>query len=110
MNNKLIDRIESNNQKGLFYNTACLKVTAGNDFYAVYNEMLAFVKQTIKEKGCIEFFAAPSNLETGEIMLWEVWESEANMQNHMNEDHTKNILSKNLVEFQWGNSADMSGK
>lgn len=110
MNDKLINRIENNNQKGLFYNTACLKVTAGNDFNAVYAELLQFVKQTTKENGCIEFFAAPSNLEEGEIMLWEVWEKEANMQNHMNEEHTKNILAKNLIELKWSNSANMAAK
>lgn len=110
MSNKLVERIGATNQTGLFYNTACLKVTSGNDFDLVYGELLAFVKETIKEKGCIEFFAAPSNIEEKEIMLWEVWENEENMQSHMSEPHTQKILAKNLVELKWSQSADLSKK
>ena len=101
MSNTLVERIEATHQTDLFYNTACLKVTSGNDFVSVYNELLAFAKETIKEKGCIEFFAAPSNIEEKEIMLWEVWENEENMQNHMSEPHPQKILAKNLVELKW---------
>lgn len=39
-------------------------------------------------------------------MLWEVWENEEAMNNHMQEEHTTNILSKNLIELQWSRSVD----
>lgn len=110
MNNELVNRIENGNLQGLFYNTACLKVNPGNDFNTVYQEFLQFAKQTVVENGCIEFFTAPGDLTEGEIMLWEVWENEASMNNHMDEPHTKDLLAKNLITFQWAKSADLSVK
>lgn len=104
MENNLINEIENNNLKNLYYNTGCLKVTDGNNYIEVYNEILQFVKQTVKESGCIEFFAAPGNLESKEIILWEVWENEEALQNHMNEKYTKELLSKNLIELKWNTS------
>lgn len=104
MNDKLINRIEKKGQKKLYYNTACLIVTQGNEFNKVYGELLDFVKCTIKEEGCIEFFAAPSSIDKKEIMLWEVWENEEYLQIHMNAEHTKNILGKNLVQLKWSES------
>ena len=35
MSNTLVERIEATHQTDLFYNTACLKVTSGNDFVSV---------------------------------------------------------------------------
>lgn len=104
MKNNLIDKIVTNNLKNLYYNTACLKVTDGNNYIEVYNEVLEFVKQTVKESGCIEFFAVPGNLELKEILLWEIWKNEEALQDHMNEKYTKELLSKNLIELKWNTS------
>ncbi len=104
MNNKLVNRMENLPQDSYFYNTACLKITDGNSFAQVYAELTAFVKETVNEDGCIEFFAAPASVDQGEIMLWEVWEKEADMQKHMEQGHTQNLLAKNLLTLLWSKS------
>ncbi|MGL4382170.1 MAG: putative quinol monooxygenase [Bacilli bacterium] len=101
MNSKLIDRVASLNAKELYYNTASLQVTKDNDYSDVYNKFLGFVSETIKEDGCIEFFVAPSNLEKNEVMLWEVWKSEKDYQDHLEAQHTKEFLELGLVELLW---------
>lgn len=65
----LINRIGEKELKELFYCTACIKVTEGNDYSFVYEEILKFVQQTILEEGCVEFFVVPGNSEAGEFIL-----------------------------------------
>lgn len=107
MNNNLINSIGSNNLNKKYYNTACLRVTDGNEFTSVYKELIGFVKATITEEGCIEFFVAPSSIENKEFMLWEIWEDSKYLDSHMQASHTQTILSKNLVSLLWSHSADM---
>lgn len=100
-NGKLINRIDRNKVDSLVYNTACLKVTDGNDFNTVYQQLLDFVSETVKEKDCIEFFVSPSNVEKNEFMLWEVWGNTEAFNSHMEQEHTKALLSKNIIELKW---------
>lgn len=107
MNNNLIYKIGKKELYRRYYNTACLQVTEGNDFKKVYNELIIFAEKTILEKGCIEFFVAPSSIENKEFMLWEVWEDPSFLNKHMQAKHTKEVLSKNLITLLWSNSANM---
>lgn len=101
MSQPLINRIDAATRKSLVYNTACLKMTEGNDYEAVYQELLDFVSKTVKEEGCIEFFAVPSSVEKKEFMLWEVWQTKEAFHAHMEEDYTKAILAKKRIELKW---------
>ncbi|MEG2254257.1 MAG: antibiotic biosynthesis monooxygenase [Vagococcus sp.] len=97
----LVNHIKNLDNKELVYNTACLHVTEGNQFEAVYKEMMAFVERTTIENGCIEFFIVPGDIEQKEIFLWEVWENKSAFDNHMTEEHTATFLGKGLIELQW---------
>ena len=59
------------------------------------------VKNTIEEKGCVEFFVTPSNLERGEFILWEIWKDREAFEFHHNAEHTKEFFSKKLTEIKW---------
>lgn len=101
MNQQLINRVKDSKEKKLVYNTACLKMTEGNDYNTVYQELLLFVSKTVKESDCIEFFVTPSNLEKKEFMLWEVWGTSEAFGKHMEMTYTKEILAKNIIELKW---------
>lgn len=97
----LINNLNGENIKGLYYCTACIKVTEGNDYDLVYEEFIKFVKQTILEDGCVEFFIVPGNREAGEFILWEIWKDEAAFHFHHNAQHTKDYFSKKLTKIKW---------
>ena len=105
MKNKLIDYINSENADRFVYNTASLKVTSGNNYEEVYSQLLDFAKATAAEENCIEFFFAPSVIEKGEFMLWEVWGNMEAFDKHMTQPHTTEILSRNVIELQWNKLA-----
>lgn len=99
--NNLINNINETDIKGLYYCTACIKVTEGNDYDFVYEEFTKLVKQTILEEGCVEFFIVPGNREAGEFILWEIWKDESAFHFHHNAQHTKDYFSKELTEIKW---------
>lgn len=101
MKQHLISRIEHDKEKKLVYNTACLKVTDGNNYSDVYQQLLMFVSETVEESDCIEFFVVPSNVDKKEFMLWEVWGTSKAFNNHMSMPYTKKILAKNIIELKW---------
>ena len=55
----------------------------------------------IEEKGCVEFFVTPSNPESGEFILWEIWEDGKALEYHHNAGHTKEFFTKKLTEIKW---------
>lgn len=107
MPSKLINIVGKNNLKNVYYNTACLKITKGHSFDKVHDKLIDFAEKTNLEKGCIEFFVAPGNIDTGEFMLWEIWDNENSLKKNMQAQHTKAILSEQLVELLWSRSANM---
>lgn len=104
----LINRINENDLRNLYYCTACIKVTAGNDYDMVYDAFVEFVRQTVLEDGCVEFFIVPGNREAGEFILWEIWKDEAAFHYHHNALHTKEYFSKKLTEIKWLEKAVLS--
>lgn len=101
-NKNLINRIDSENLRGAYYCTACIKITEGNKYEDVYEEIINnLVKKTITEEGCIEFFVTPSNPEKGEFILWEIWKNEDAFNFHHNAEHTKEYFKKNLTQIKW---------
>ncbi len=97
----LINNINEKDLKNLYYCTACIKVTEGNDYNFVYDEIIKLVKQTILEEGCVEFLVVPGNREAGEFILWEIWQDEEAFHFHHNAQHTKDYFSKELTEIKW---------
>ncbi len=97
----LINNIDPQELKKLYYCTASIKVTEGNDYDAVYDEFLDFVKLTIQEEGCLEFFVVPGNRKEGEFILWEIWKNKEAFHFHHNAPHTKEYFSKKLTEIKW---------
>lgn len=97
----LINNIKEEEIKNLYYCTACIKVTEGNEYDFVYDEFIKFVKQTILEEGCVEFFIVPGDREAGEFILWEIWKDEDAFHFHHNAQHTKDYFSKELTEIKW---------
>ncbi len=98
----LINNIDEKDLKSLYYCTACIKVTEGNDYNYVYDEFIKFVRQTIsEEEGCVEFFIVPGNREAGEFILWEIWKDEDAFHFHHNAQHTKEYFGKELTEIKW---------
>ncbi|MBP9479036.1 MAG: antibiotic biosynthesis monooxygenase [Sebaldella sp.] len=101
-NKNLINRISSEDLKNAYYCTACIKVTEGNSYDEVYNELTSYlVKHTITEEGCIEFFVTPSNPKKGEFILWEIWKNKDAFNFHHSAEHTKNYFGKKLTEVKW---------
>ena len=101
MNQQLINRVKNKKENKLVYNTACLKMTEGNDYNSVYQQLLLFVEKTVSESDCIEFFVTPSNLDKKEFMLWEVWGTPEAFRKHMEMTYTKEILAENVIELKW---------
>ncbi len=100
-NNNLINKIDSSELKDLYYCTACIRMTEGNKYDDVYDELISLVKYTIEEEGCVEFFVTPSNPESGEFILWEIWKDREAFEFHHNAEHTKEFFSKKLTEIKW---------
>ena len=98
-NNNLINKIDSSELKDLYYCTACIRMTEGNKYDDVYDELISLVKYTIEEEGCVEFFVTPSNPESGELYFGRFGKIERPLNFIIMQNIQKNFLVKNSLKL-----------
>lgn len=57
-------------------------------------ELLKLVEPTCKEKGCVDYILHQDLEEPSVIMLYENWESNADLDAHMNTKHFKDCFAE----------------
>lgn len=60
----------------------------------VRKELLSLVDPTRKEKGCVDYIFYQDNEDESILMLYENWESEEDLEVHMNTERFKNTFAK----------------
>lgn len=60
----------------------------------VKEELLSLVEPTRKEKGCIDYTFYRDNDDQNILMLYENWETEEDLQTHMETDRFKNTFKR----------------
>ena len=65
-----------------------------NAIEKVREELLKLVEPTCKEKGCVDYILHQGREEPSVIMLYENWESNADLDAHMNTKHFKDCFAE----------------
>ena len=76
--------------------TAFIKSAPGHS-EALKKAIVELIEETVKEPGCIEFQVFQNNKDPEEFILWEIFRSQEDMQEHMAKDYTKKYLSSGLT-------------
>ncbi|WP_040214511.1 putative quinol monooxygenase [Clostridium polynesiense] len=61
------------------------------------------VEKTVKEEGCISYEAYQDIKDPGKITMVEAWESQEDLDKHMNSDHFKRLVPL-MADFSEGDS------
>lgn len=65
-----------------------------NEYENVRKELLNLVEPTRNEKGCVDYIFYQDNEDEKILMLYENWESEEDLQVHMNTDRFKDTFAR----------------
>jgi quinol monooxygenase YgiN len=92
----LWDLIEPSNKSEYFYSTAILKIKEVDKVSFALDELKILRQHTLLEAGNVSFDLKQSKEDPTVIIIWECFKNDRYFQEHLQSDHLKLFLEKDL--------------
>jgi len=93
----LWDLIESSVTSEYFYSTAILKIKENEKISFALDELKILRQHTLLEAGNVSFDLKQSKEDQTVIIIWECFKNESSFQEHLQSEHLKLFLEKDLL-------------